>query len=340
LVVDATIDGNGNFMFPTDEECDLYYQALMDDFGAETWDLQARGYIRLGDMAAFSTVLLYMDTITDNPLIAEAIPEFTKYFDYSGNMLISGYKPTQQFVPNSGYPAEFTDGEFVYDYLKIGSNHFDSPARFYSAEPTSPARNFSSIMVDTLKTPASLEHHLLKIESITPNSDGETIYNFSSLYDDESGFGTMNGMSVSAAYFDSQFNSVVLPFPLYYMDFEDSQTFIHNLFINYFGETGIEDVDYTHVPKKVNLEQNYPNPFNPTTTISYSLPNTSEVAIKIYDVSGKLVKTLVNGEQQAGYHSVKWDGKDERDRDVSSGLYIYRLESEKFNETRRCVLLK
>jgi len=71
---------------------------------------------------------------------------------------------------------------------------------------------------------------------------------------------------------------------------------------------------------------NYPNPFNAETKISYELPSEGETALKVYDITGKLVKILANGRQRAGFHDALWDGTDSDRRPVASGIYICRIE--------------
>jgi hypothetical protein len=90
--------------------------------------------------------------------------------------------------------------------------------------------------------------------------------------------------------------------------------------------TGVEE-DFSQVPVGFTLEQNYPNPFNPQTTIHYQLPKTTQVVLKIYNTFGQEVRTLVNARQPAGVNSVVWDGRDESGKEVSSGIYIYRLQA-------------
>ena len=94
------------------------------------------------------------------------------------------------------------------------------------------------------------------------------------------------------------------------------------------------------LPTDFSLEQNYPNPFNPTTQISFALPNVSFVRITVYNVSGELVKTLVNDEMSAGIYTMTWNGTDDFGRSVSSGVYIYRMQADKFVNARKMVLLK
>lgn len=112
-------------------------------------------------------------------------------------------------------------------------------------------------------------------------------------------------------------------------------------FLNFESTPSKIEVDnLLNAPEKPELSQNYPNPFNPTTTIRFQLPKSCKVRLSIYDISGKLVKTLVDSPKEDGYHSVIWDGKDKTDRNVPSGLYLYRIEIEGFSWTKRMILLK
>lgn len=104
--------------------------------------------------------------------------------------------------------------------------------------------------------------------------------------------------------------------------------------------SGVGDGETVDVPAKYGLSQNYPNPFNPTTTIHFAIPNAESVRLSVYDMSGKLVKMLVDEDKEAGYHSVKWNGNDESGNAVGSGVYIYRIEAGEYNQTKRCVMLK
>ena len=85
----------------------------------------------------------------------------------------------------------------------------------------------------------------------------------------------------------------------------------------------------------------YPNPFNPSTTISYALPEAAKVSLNIYDVSGRLVQRLVNGDVvDAGRQDTVWRGRDENGRQVAAGMYFYRLEAGEFSETKCMTLVK
>ena len=88
------------------------------------------------------------------------------------------------------------------------------------------------------------------------------------------------------------------------------------------------------------LGSNYPNPFNPTTTIIYSLAEDCNATLEIYNVKGQKVCTLANGMQESGYHQVIWNGTDENNRSVSSGLYFYRLHNEDKTITKKMLMVK
>jgi hypothetical protein len=91
----------------------------------------------------------------------------------------------------------------------------------------------------------------------------------------------------------------------------------------------------TEVPTSYGLNQNYPNPFNPVTVISYSIPKTSKVSLKVYDLKGQLIETLFDGTQGVGNYITQFNGSK-----LASGVYFYRLVSDNFSETRKMVLTK
>jgi hypothetical protein len=97
------------------------------------------------------------------------------------------------------------------------------------------------------------------------------------------------------------------------------------------GVTDVRD----EVPTAYGLAQNYPNPFNPSTTIRYGLPARSQVTLTIFNTLGQSVSTLMNGEQEAVYHDVKFNATN-----LSSGVYFYRLQAGTFVETKRLLLLR
>lgn len=121
--------------------------------------------------------------------------------------------------------------------------------------------------------------------------------------------------------------------PGYYVDFVPylttdplSKVFVHR------GDLAI--------PGNFTLSQNYPNPFNPSTTIEFDLPASSYVTLRVYNILGQEVVTLVNTDYPSGHYTVTWDGRDGGNKPVASGIYFYRLSTDLNGETKKMILLK
>ena len=95
------------------------------------------------------------------------------------------------------------------------------------------------------------------------------------------------------------------------------------------------------IPNQFSLSQNYPNPFNPNTTIQFELAGASTVSLFIFSVTGKLIKTLVADQSMnAGLYRLMWDGKDMNNEPVSSGVYLYQLRTDLYQQTKEMIFLK
>jgi hypothetical protein len=134
---------------------------------------------------------------------------------------------------------------------------------------------------------------------------------------------------------------VCTPSCRYFAEF-DSKEFDHPpyLLITYSTVVGADD---TPVYTTLILGQNAPNPFNPQTRITYTVPEGTggaPVSLRIYDVAGRLVRTLVDTVQRPGIHVLGWDGTNERGSRVSSGVYFYRLRCRGEAQTKKMILLK
>jgi WD40 repeat protein len=88
------------------------------------------------------------------------------------------------------------------------------------------------------------------------------------------------------------------------------------------------------------LAQNYPNPFNPTTTIAFSLSKDADVELRIFDLRGASVRTLLNGRRSTGVHRVTWDGANDNGQPIASGVYFYKLTVGSFTDTKKMTVLK
>ena len=133
---------------------------------------------------------------------------------------------------------------------------------------------------------------------------------------------------------------------------EESVTYYYTVMVTDFGGNLSEPSNYAQgivevlavdeglLPIKFALHQNFPNPFNPTTKINYDLPESGHVNISIFNITGRKIRSLVSGAQEAGFRSITWDATNDIGQPVSAGMYIYTIESKDFRATRKMVLLK
>ena len=105
--------------------------------------------------------------------------------------------------------------------------------------------------------------------------------------------------------------------------------------MTYSPVTGIEEEEPIRLPDQIGLSQNYPNPFNPSTTITYELPTLSHVTVKMYNILGEAIETLVNREQDPGEYVLQWNAAR-----LPSGVYFYRLQAGSFSDTKKLLLLR
>jgi hypothetical protein len=111
--------------------------------------------------------------------------------------------------------------------------------------------------------------------------------------------------------------------------------------VNILINTTVDNKDKPNLVSSYKLEQNYPNPFNPSTKIRWHLPENSFVTLKVYDINGEEIATLINEFRNAGIHETVFDANDlSKGYTLTSGVYFYRLVSENFVDTKKFVLLK
>jgi hypothetical protein len=111
--------------------------------------------------------------------------------------------------------------------------------------------------------------------------------------------------------------------------------------IKYSSKTRVgEEAGQENIPSRFVLGQNFPNPFNPVTSIEYYLPKSTWVNLLVYNILGQRVRVLVDEHQSPGYKSVQWDGKDSQGKEVTSGIYFYRIEAGNFVQAKKMVLIR
>ena len=126
---------------------------------------------------------------------------------------------------------------------------------------------------------------------------------------------------------------------------QDNDSYFDDLFLRVVkDETCLEMVtiisNQSEILKQFTLYQNFPNPFNPVTILHYDLPENTMVNITIFDIMGRMVSELVNGQQTSGYKTITWDATNSLGETVSAGVYLYSIQTGEFRQVKKMILLK
>jgi hypothetical protein len=341
LLVDETKNFSGSSpLQPTDEMVDSFYDNLMDNFSVTT-RLDLEGVttpLRLADIGIYSSILWHGNDYAEVSYPAAMRDVFREYINRGGKILFSLYNPSQAFELNTAYPVTFTNTSFMRQVLGIDYANYSNTARFKYAIP-----NWTSIpymQVDSLKTGASLNGHILKMESITPGLTALGAYTYGSDYASNTSQGSMNGQCVGVYNEYGTGKVFTLGFPLYFMEQASSQVFINHVFGTLFNEPSPNDDPYAPATSGFTVLPNHPNPFTNTTTISIESKDYHKpMTVSVYNLKGQLVNTLFNGIPGAK-NSLSWDGKDNKGNAVSTGVYLLRVQQAGKTSTAKMLRLK
>jgi Peptidase family M28 len=285
LLVDDTTDGSGGFMQPTDEECDQFYEEILEGFTFDVIDSNEMEEIRMDDLCIYSSVVWYIDDNMNQSDIYEYQNEIRLYLEAGGQLLLAGFKIVSNICDINGFPYYFQEGDFGWDILKLSSVDLTNAARFNSAV----AVNGIDIFVDESKTLEAMDFHLIGVEAVELNS-GNNNYTFGCGYEVGSPFAVLSGLPVDSFYNGDDYKLALFTFPFYYMNFMEVSELLHSILTDYFGEQVSAEDNGIPNSSKVTLKQNYPNPFNPVTTIEFNLNFNDKTVLEIFDLKGQRVK--------------------------------------------------
>ena len=338
LVVDGTKNGGGGPIAPTDSAVDAYYQSVLSDFTVTNhWDISDSALANVGisdaDMGPYSSVVWHSDVRGSNPLYADT-GAMRKYLQQGGRLVISGWKLSSSLKANAvGGFNDYPGGTFVPQVLKVDSTSTNGPISqdFYAAIAAAPGYN--SIQVDSGKIPL-FNGTLVNTDVCLPpfsSPSAEAIFT----HHGKNPGSSFEGKPVAWRYLGPDVRFTVFDFPLYYMQQVQAQTALRKA-LNDLGEPTAGVTETTAgLPAAFILHQNYPNPFNPSTTISFDVGQSGLVTVKVYDVLGREVTTLLNDMRTRGRYRVTWDATP-----VTSGVYFCRLQAGSFVASTKMVLIR
>ena len=317
-----------------DDRFDAFWWAL-DELGyyAEYWDVAGNSGIDNSVINhGWGTILVGGWGISSVPCLDEETP-YSDFLDAGNNMALID----QDWFYAQGLPAEgsFIAGDFAYDYFGLNEywNDFGTPDTSYFGVGGDPITN--DWENDTYMTYWEPDTVFLGLESLWADwfTEGaaENIF-----------FGENDGNSYGCRY-DNGYKTAFLSFMAdancgydtsgYWAPTEDFSALISNTLLWF--ETEDVEGEVSLSPLTYSLNQNYPNPFNPTTAISFILPNSGKVSLKVFNMMGQDVATVIDGNMNSGSHQVNFDAAG-----LSSGVYYYKMQAGDFNSTKQMILVK
>ena len=326
LFVDETRDYNGTQGLPTDAQQDSFFTYISEDYPVTFYDYFAEGLLRINDFGAYSTIV-WIDDDANSINLHFADAELSKYIDLGGNLFFAGWRSFYGYSLQR--PYIFSSNDYPYEYLGLHYVNSTNDADFAGATGLD---GWPDLTLVEERIIPNWNGNLIGVDIMGTFVDMTEIYTFNSAIGDTTFDGHPVGIIV-----DNGDNSIIhLTFPLYPAG-DDNAREIFVKAMDYFGEvqTGIDDFIKNEEIAIAILSQNFPNPFNAETRIRFTLRQSSEIQLVIYNILGQEMETLADGEYPAGTHFVNW-GNDE----IPSGVYFYRLITDNGSISRRMTLLR
>jgi len=317
----------GNVLFVDDDGGDSYetnYYAAFDSAGVVYTSISEADLMALANQISTSQFhAIFWNVSWGFPAFSPADITFLKnYLDNGGNLYLAGQDIGWDIFDPSG-SSNFPEAQdFYQNYLDAQYVNDNAGAYQMQGVPGDPITDGIAFNITFVYTPYP--------EWISSKS-GSSIPILQ--YTNTAKYGALR-------YDSGTYKTVYLGVDLEQMSDPQARNLIVERTLVWFGILSDIEPEPTPVIYQFRLEPNYPNPFNPSTTIRFSLPQSEKVVLSIYDVLGKKVIELVNGNMTAGWHSVEWNGKNHAGNSVASGVYIYRLQTSEATLQKKMLLVR
>ncbi|MBW6513688.1 MAG: M20/M25/M40 family metallo-hydrolase [Candidatus Syntrophosphaera sp.] len=341
LIVDETENlGGTNPLQPNDVQVDDFYNEITQHFDSSMLDLnELPGNLKLADIGVYSSILWHGNDFAnmDPPYVVRDVLQ--SYIEAGGNVFFTLYMPSMAFELNAGYPMAFAPQTYIYSVIGIAEADYQSSARFRYADPVHD--QFPLVQIDPLKTSPSLNGHIIRVESIGPNPDCATVYNYGSDYLDSEPMGAMNNMPIGVLNLNNNGKVLTVSFPLYNLYEDQARALVDYVFTEYFNESfsSADDPSAWNITP-ISVSANHPNPFSGKTSFRVELKNNAlPLEVGIYNLRGQLVKTVFSGNSPKS-RVLEWDGLDNGGSSVASGIYYIRATQGGKSVQQRIALIR
>ncbi len=290
-----------------------FYQAVMDTIPYEWFDLNTNDGFGIDLLATHKNILWMTNTVTFQTSLAPAYGALSDFFSNGGNMMISGFYPAKMTGLLGTYPLDIPEGTILRDFFKTDSVDSKNACMMYRAYPVSD--DYDTLRIDDHKSMVNgYPGEICRVESYIPVAGGTVIYRLDSHYPSTSQLGSMQDKPVGLEYMGTDFRTILLGFPLYYLDTADAKALMKEVMTNKFTHpTGI--VEPGTLSDRLHLSAR-PNPFNHQATLTFTLDTPGDTRLFVVNMQGVVVRDLINARLNSGDHqSVLYAG------DMPPGIY-------------------
>jgi hypothetical protein len=309
-----------------------FYQAILDTIPFKWVDHTPSIPIDLGTLSRHKNVLWVLNSLESDSPDEKTGFNLITFFENGGNMMFSGFLPTRYMAQNTSYPKHFPENYFINRYFKLDSVNRKISSFMYRSYPV--ADDYDTLRVDTGKSMiAGYPGELFNIEVYTPTAEAKVIYRFDSHYPPGSSQGFMQDKAVGMEYMGDDFKTILLSFPLYYLDTADARKFMKYVMTEKF--THPVGIAQSELPLKNPELVNYPNPFFSGTTFAFSLNQSSDVRLTLFNMQGMEVSELVNQRLEKGSHKIKFSPGN-----LPPGIYQAVLQTPVSVSSRKIVFIR
>ncbi len=318
-----------------------YYQTALDSLGEvyDIWDKQAKARPS-ADLSAYSILIWFTGVERDSIFSTQDLLDLMSYLDGGGKLFLTS-QDAVEVLSTSADPEAQT---FLSDYLQVDYGGYFGQF-LVAGEPGDEIGD--GMYIFPLQAPGA--NNQTSKDILNPEGQADIVlrhYLTGWTYTDSVAAVKVQDGSFRVVTFGFGFEAINPEMDIYVGQSLSKPRSVMQKVLNWLrGYSDVEESEHesANLPKILNLGQNYPNPFNPATSIQYTVDSRHKIlhaTLKIYNIKGQLVKTLVDEETIPGTHSVVWDGKDQEGNEVSSGIYFYRLKAGDQSEVKKMVLLK
>jgi hypothetical protein len=279
-----------------------FYQAILDTIPFVWQDLNANQKITTGMLSRYRSILWVSNSENFETADAKTLQNVSDFISNGGNILFAGFNPRKFWVGGTTYPLKSPESSVFRQVFKVDS--IDRKIQCTMFRANAAGAGYDTLKIDSLKhVDPGLPGEIYNVEVFTPSPQGHVIYRLDTKYDSTSVYGKMKHRPVGLEYMGDDFKSILLSFPLYYLDAGDARNFVHYVMKEKFVHSvGIEQNNRTDICS-VDV---YPNPLDDVCHITFDNPEAGRVKAILISSQGKPVRTLIEKHLDKGRHSISF----------------------------------